>query len=148
VLPPATESGSIALLADIEADNPTGDIFIISDNLSSHNSLETRTWLEGHPRIHHVFIPTGARLCSICKRAGGDSSDAMPLPGKALPIHPRSSKPHASRRLNSIGAPNLGSGDGLARITAALADSFVTAFEELSTSEAFSFSARRRLLVE
>ncbi len=33
---------------------------IITDNLSSHNSLETRTWLEGHPRIHHVFIPTGA----------------------------------------------------------------------------------------
>jgi len=52
--------GYIALLADIEADNPNGDIFIISDNLSSHNSLETRTWLEGHPRLHHVFIPTGA----------------------------------------------------------------------------------------
>lgn len=52
--------GYIALLADIEADNPTGDIFVITDNLSSHNSLETRTWLEGHPRIQHVFIPTGA----------------------------------------------------------------------------------------
>ena len=52
--------GYIALLADIEADNPTGDISIIADNLSSHNSLETRTWLEGHPRIQHVFIPTGA----------------------------------------------------------------------------------------
>ena len=52
--------GYIALLADIEADNPTGDIYVISDNLSSHNSLETRTWLEAHPRIHHVFIPTGA----------------------------------------------------------------------------------------
>lgn len=52
--------GYIALLSDIEADNPSGDIFIITDNLSSHSSLETRTWLEGHPRIHHVFIPTGA----------------------------------------------------------------------------------------
>ena len=52
--------GYIALLADIEADNPAGDIFIITDNLSSHNSLETRTWLEEHPRIHQVFIPTGA----------------------------------------------------------------------------------------
>src|SRR5438132_11542474 len=28
--------GYIASLADIEADNPTGDIFIITDNLSSH----------------------------------------------------------------------------------------------------------------
>jgi DDE superfamily endonuclease len=43
--------GYIALLADI---------FIITDNLSSHNSLETRTWLEAHPRIHQIFIPTGA----------------------------------------------------------------------------------------
>ena len=51
---------SIALLADIEAENPTGDIYMITDNLSSHNSLETRTWLEAHPRLHHVFIPTGA----------------------------------------------------------------------------------------
>src|SRR5207302_7367413 len=50
----------IALLTDIEAENPTGDIFMITDNLSSHNSLETRTWLEAHPRLHHVFIPTGA----------------------------------------------------------------------------------------
>ena len=39
---------------------PSGDLFIISDNLSSHSSLETRTWLEEHPRIHHIFIPTGA----------------------------------------------------------------------------------------
>ena len=52
--------GYIALLQDIEADNPVGDIFIIADNLSSHNSLETRTWLEAHPRLHQVFIPTGA----------------------------------------------------------------------------------------
>jgi transposase len=50
----------MALLADIEADNPTGDIFLITDNLSSHNSLETRTWLEGHRRLHHIFMPTGA----------------------------------------------------------------------------------------
>jgi PAS domain-containing protein len=51
---------SIALLTDIEAENPTGDISMITDHLSSHNSLETRTWLEAHPRLHHVFIPTGA----------------------------------------------------------------------------------------
>jgi DDE superfamily endonuclease len=50
----------IGLLIDIEADNPQGDIFIITDNLSSHFSLETRTWLVDHPRIQHLFIPTGA----------------------------------------------------------------------------------------
>lgn len=58
--PSRNSKGYIALLADIEADNPRGDIFIITDNLSSHNSLETRTWLTEHPRIHQVFIPKGA----------------------------------------------------------------------------------------
>jgi transposase len=50
----------IALLESIEADNPSGDIYIITDNLSSHNSAQTRTWMAEHPRLHHVFIPTGA----------------------------------------------------------------------------------------
>lgn len=52
--------GSMELLKDIEADNPGGELFIITDNLSSHNSLETRTWLEAHLRLHQLFIPTGA----------------------------------------------------------------------------------------
>ena len=50
----------IALLESIEADNAMGDIFIITDNLSSHNSAQTRAWLAEHPRLHQVFIPTGA----------------------------------------------------------------------------------------
>jgi len=58
--PARNSKNYIALLADIEADNPTGDLYLITDNLSSHNSLETRTWMEAHPRLHHVFIPTGA----------------------------------------------------------------------------------------
>jgi len=53
-------TGYIALLQDVEADNPTGDIYIITDNLSSHNSAQTRAWLAEHPRLHQVFIPTGA----------------------------------------------------------------------------------------
>ena len=48
-------------LAKVEAANPgTGDIVVITDNLSSHNSYATRDWLAGHPRIRHVFIPDGA----------------------------------------------------------------------------------------
>ena len=50
----------ISLLSDIEADNATGDIFIITDNLSSHSSAQTRAWMAEHPRLHHVFIPKGA----------------------------------------------------------------------------------------
>ncbi|CAN3977571.1 transposase [Kitasatospora purpeofusca] len=44
----------------LEEANPTGDIYVVTDNLSSHSSLSTRTWLEDHPRIRHVFIPVGA----------------------------------------------------------------------------------------
>ncbi|WP_405876735.1 transposase [Streptomyces sp. NBC_00005] len=44
----------------VEDANPAGDIYVITDNLSSHNSVSTRTWLEDHPRIKHVFIPVGA----------------------------------------------------------------------------------------
>jgi transposase len=51
--------GYIALLTDVEADNPTGDIFVITDNLTSHLSAETNAWLAEHPRIHQVFIPKG-----------------------------------------------------------------------------------------
>lgn len=58
--PSRNSANYIELLKLIEADNPTGDIFIITDNLSSHNSLETRTWMADHPRLQHVFIPKGA----------------------------------------------------------------------------------------
>uniref|UniRef100_UPI000B16C05E IS630 family transposase n=1 Tax=Nocardia amamiensis TaxID=404578 RepID=UPI000B16C05E len=44
----------------IEQANPVGDIYVITDNLSSHNSKSTREWLEDHPRINHAFIPVGA----------------------------------------------------------------------------------------
>ncbi|MEU2832212.1 transposase [Streptomyces lavendulae] len=47
-------------LQKLEMSNPVGAIYVITDNLSSHNSLSTRTWLEDHPRIKHVFIPVGA----------------------------------------------------------------------------------------
>ncbi|MFI6796887.1 transposase [Streptosporangium canum] len=43
-----------------EANPGGGDIFVIADNLSSHNSLATRTWPADHPRIRHAFIPVGA----------------------------------------------------------------------------------------
>ncbi|WP_427019274.1 IS630 family transposase (plasmid) [Pseudarthrobacter sp. P1] len=44
----------------VEQANPHGQIVVIADNLSSHNSLSTRTWLGEHPRISHAFIPVGA----------------------------------------------------------------------------------------
>ncbi|MBF6047976.1 IS630 family transposase [Streptomyces sp. NRRL B-1677] len=47
-------------LQQVEEAIPAGDIYVITNNLSSHNSVSTRAWLEEHPRIHHGFIPVGA----------------------------------------------------------------------------------------
>jgi hypothetical protein len=129
--------GSIARLSDIEADNLKGDLFIISDTLSSHSSLETRTWLMEHPRIHHVFIPTGACWLNRARRGGGVSCAAMPWLDRASPIPRGSSKPPASPPLNSISEPHPGCGDALPRPLDTVAVFFVTAFKELSSSDIF-----------
>jgi DDE superfamily endonuclease len=47
-------------LQQAEDANPAGTIYVITDNLSSHNSVSTREWLLDHPRIKHAFIPRGA----------------------------------------------------------------------------------------
>jgi len=58
--PSRNSVGYQQLLAAVEATNPDGAIMVITDNLSSHSSVSTRTWLIDHPRIQHAFIPTGA----------------------------------------------------------------------------------------
>lgn len=52
-------------LAQLEHAHPEGTLFIITDNLSSHTSLKTRTWLSQHPRIQQVFIPTRAAWLNL-----------------------------------------------------------------------------------
>jgi transposase len=44
----------------VEQANPTGELCIVTDNLSSHSSGSTRQWLSEHPRISHAFIPKAA----------------------------------------------------------------------------------------
>jgi transposase len=58
--PSRNSAGYQQLLTMVEAANPDGTIVVITDNLSSHNSASTRTWLLDHPRICQVFIPKGA----------------------------------------------------------------------------------------
>jgi hypothetical protein len=43
-----------------EQASPEGTIYVVTDNLSGHNSKSALAWLEGHPRIQHAFIPKGA----------------------------------------------------------------------------------------
>lgn len=39
---------------------PTGQLFIILDNLSIHRTLDVRLWLLAHPRVRLLFQPTYA----------------------------------------------------------------------------------------
>jgi transposase InsO family protein len=58
--PSRNSVGDQHLLAAVEAANPEGTIMVVTDNLSSHTSASTRTWLADHPRIQHAFIPKRA----------------------------------------------------------------------------------------
>ncbi len=51
-----------------EQANPEGTIWVITGNLSSHDSKSTRAWLEDHPRIRHAFIPK--RACWLNMQEG------------------------------------------------------------------------------
>ena len=58
--PSRNSAGYQRFLGLVEQANPTGTIVVITDNLSSHTSASTRTWLLDHPRIQHAFIPKRA----------------------------------------------------------------------------------------
>jgi len=58
--PSRNSAGYQRLLTAVETANPTGALVVITDNLSSHDSCSTRTWLVDHPRIRQVFIPKRA----------------------------------------------------------------------------------------
>jgi hypothetical protein len=53
-------AGYLRLLDAVERDNPKDDLYLIADNLSSHESPPIVAWLDAHPRVHHVFLPKGA----------------------------------------------------------------------------------------
>jgi len=53
-------AGYRQLLEAIAAANPSGELRLISDNLSSHKSPPIQEWLAANPRVRHVFIPVGA----------------------------------------------------------------------------------------
>ena len=58
--PARNTAGWLRLLQELARTNPRGQLYIVTDNLSSHTSGPIRRWLRKHPRIHQVFIPVGA----------------------------------------------------------------------------------------
>ena len=55
--PSRNTKGYLRLLEAVAQANPSGDLYLITDNLSSHKSPPIREWLENHPRVKQVFIP-------------------------------------------------------------------------------------------
>jgi hypothetical protein len=87
--PSRNSAGYQRLLAAVETANPEGTIMVITDNLSSHSSYSTRTWLAAHPASSTPSSPR-APAGSTCRRAGGGCFAAKPLPGSRLPPRRRS----------------------------------------------------------
>lgn len=58
--PSRNTEGYLRLLEAVEKDNPSDDIYLITDNLASHKSPPIRQWLEEHPRVEQVFSPKAA----------------------------------------------------------------------------------------
>jgi transposase len=63
--PARNTSGYLALLAAVAQANPTGDLYLIADNLASHTSRPIQDWLAEHPRVHPVPIPVGASWLNL-----------------------------------------------------------------------------------
>jgi hypothetical protein len=57
--PSRNSAGDQQLLAAVETANPAGTIMVITDNLSSHTSASTRTWLADHPASSTPSSPSG-----------------------------------------------------------------------------------------
>jgi transposase InsO family protein len=84
------------LLGAVETANPAGTIMVITDNLSSHTSSSTRTWLADHPRIQQLFIPKGACWLNL-QEGWWRLFRREALPASRLPPPRRSPWPPGSR---------------------------------------------------
>jgi hypothetical protein len=49
-----------AFLRKVEQAYPGGELHVVLDNVSTHNTPAVRAWLEAHPRIAFHFTPTSA----------------------------------------------------------------------------------------
>jgi DDE superfamily endonuclease len=58
-------NGYLELLQTVDRTYPTGDLYLVADNLASHSSGPIREWLAVHPRIQHAFIPVGAAWLNL-----------------------------------------------------------------------------------
>ncbi len=89
---------------------------VITDNLSSHNSVSTRAWLEDHP-AHPARVHPQGRLLAQPARGWWRIFRRQALAGQTSPTPTRSTTPPPWQPPSSTPAPALGSGDDPAQAT-------------------------------
>jgi len=57
--------GYLKLLQKIERAIPRGLIYVVADNLRTHQSAMVREWLQRNSRIEHAFILKGAAWLNL-----------------------------------------------------------------------------------
>ena len=65
--PARTTAGDLALRHPLDQALPQGDLYLVTDKLSSHTSGPIRDWLSAHPRIQQAFIPVGAAWLNLAQ---------------------------------------------------------------------------------
>jgi transposase len=63
--PSRNSAGYRQLLEALDTANPTGGLYVITDNLASHKSPPIQEWLATPPRVQQVFIPKGASWLNL-----------------------------------------------------------------------------------
>jgi DDE superfamily endonuclease len=130
--PSRNSVGYQRLLTTVETANPAGAIVVITDNLSSHTSLSTRTWLADHPRIQHTFIPK--RACWLNLQEGWwRLFRREAFAGQSFATPEEITLATRSRPASSTPLPARGCGAGHPRPHGADAASSPTGFSERST---------------
>ena len=110
--PRAHTSGYLALLTAVAQANPTGDLSLIADNLSSHTSRPIQDWLAEHPRVHPLPLPVGASWLNliegwwrIFRRKAFAGQDCRQSPGLGRRHPSRDPATQCPRPALDLGAP-------------------------------------------
>jgi hypothetical protein len=61
----------IECLEKLLEEYPEEEIYVIMDNWSAHKSHDVKVWNTFHPRIHLVFLPSGASFLNKIERVFG-----------------------------------------------------------------------------
>jgi hypothetical protein len=100
--------GYLRLLQAVEEANPTGDLYLITDNLSSHKSPPIQEWLDAHPRVYQIFIPKGACWLNLQEARPSFHRDTAWRETTPRSYHDSASRPSARRPHAAGGAPVSG----------------------------------------